>query len=317
MPPPSRATRQKPKPKAKKPPVPDLPQHRYAAPYAKLFRLGKGDFPEVYESIATELKRGNANTAAQQLLKMVEDETYYDYTDEDDETETGDPRSWTRLHALCTLQLLGEPARIGIVPLLSLLDDDDDYINEAVAFYYAAMGEPAIEPLAKALMDSDEDTYYRAGAGSALAELGEQQPELRDRIVAVVEQALVLEQEDKATVGLLITNLLDLGARESLAIIQQAFAEQRVDLSIVQMPEVEEHFELPVVTPYVDWTKLPEYADDGEEDYEDWSEEAPLPALDEDEPREVQTPFVAEVKVGRNDPCPCGSGKKYKKCCGA
>jgi len=24
-----------------------------------------------------------------------------------------------------------------------------------------------------------------------------------------------------------------------------------------------------------------------------------------------------EVKVGRNDPCPCGSGKKYKKCCGA
>ncbi len=25
----------------------------------------------------------------------------------------------------------------------------------------------------------------------------------------------------------------------------------------------------------------------------------------------------AAVKVGRNDPCPCGSGKKYKKCCGA
>ena len=24
----------------------------------------------------------------------------------------------------------------------------------------------------------------------------------------------------------------------------------------------------------------------------------------------------AEVKIGRNDPCPCGSGKKYKKCCG-
>ena len=22
-------------------------------------------------------------------------------------------------------------------------------------------------------------------------------------------------------------------------------------------------------------------------------------------------------KVGRNDPCPCGSGKKYKRCCGA
>ena len=25
---------------------------------------------------------------------------------------------------------------------------------------------------------------------------------------------------------------------------------------------------------------------------------------------------INENKVGRNDPCPCGSGKKYKKCCG-
>jgi preprotein translocase subunit SecA len=28
-------------------------------------------------------------------------------------------------------------------------------------------------------------------------------------------------------------------------------------------------------------------------------------------------PVLAKEKVGRNDPCPCGSGKKYKKCCGA
>ena len=30
-----------------------------------------------------------------------------------------------------------------------------------------------------------------------------------------------------------------------------------------------------------------------------------------------EKPIVREEpKVGRNDPCPCGSGKKYKKCCG-
>ena len=33
---------------------------------------------------------------------------------------------------------------------------------------------------------------------------------------------------------------------------------------------------------------------------------------------EVRKPVKkVAVKVGRNDPCPCGSGKKYKKCCGA
>jgi preprotein translocase subunit SecA len=31
-----------------------------------------------------------------------------------------------------------------------------------------------------------------------------------------------------------------------------------------------------------------------------------------------QQPMVRDApKVGRNDPCPCGSGKKYKQCCGA
>jgi hypothetical protein len=36
------------------------------------------------------------------------------------------------------------------------------------------------------------------------------------------------------------------------------------------------------------------------------------------QPPEPAKPFVREEpKVGRNDPCPCGSGKKYKKCCGS
>ncbi len=30
---------------------------------------------------------------------------------------------------------------------------------------------------------------------------------------------------------------------------------------------------------------------------------------------ETPTPVVRQ-KVGRNEPCPCGSGKKFKKCCG-
>ena len=30
----------------------------------------------------------------------------------------------------------------------------------------------------------------------------------------------------------------------------------------------------------------------------------------------IVDPVAAVTKVGRNDPCPCGSGKKHKKCCG-
>ncbi len=38
---------------------------------------------------------------------------------------------------------------------------------------------------------------------------------------------------------------------------------------------------------------------------------------DDGEVEEETAPPAAPQKVGRNDPCPCGSGKKYKKCCGA
>ncbi len=44
--------------------------------------------------------------------------------------------------------------------------------------------------------------------------------------------------------------------------------------------------------------------------------------IDEPEPQEAEPapeklqPVVASPRVGRNDTCPCGSGKKYKKCCG-
>jgi hypothetical protein len=39
------------------------------------------------------------------------------------------------------------------------------------------------------------------------------------------------------------------------------------------------------------------------------SDSRPIPRT---EPQPTRTP-----KIGRNDPCPCGSGKKYKKCCGS
>ena len=50
--------------------------------------------------------------------------------------------------------------------------------------------------------------------------------------------------------------------------------------------------------------KSMEMADDYNDMYDDFS----MP---------VQQPIVKETKIYPNDPCPCGSGKKYKKCCGA
>lgn len=41
-----------------------------------------------------------------------------------------------------------------------------------------------------------------------------------------------------------------------------------------------------------------------------------LPGEDEDPLPPPVEPIQSDAKPGRNDKCPCGSGKKYKQCCG-
>lgn len=50
---------------------------------------------------------------------------------------------------------------------------------------------------------------------------------------------------------------------------------------------------------------------------QDFDESAPTVNVEAEEREETVVQLTSEPKVGRNDNCPCGSGKKYKKCCGA
>ena len=47
-----------------------------------------------------------------------------------------------------------------------------------------------------------------------------------------------------------------------------------------------------------------------------WQEEPKQMFTNKDDSLVKQPKKRSEEKVGRNDPCPCGSGKKYKQCCG-
>ena len=50
--------------------------------------------------------------------------------------------------------------------------------------------------------------------------------------------------------------------------------------------------------------------------YADAGYDEALGQASEDEPPLGMQPMRSEAKIGRNDPCPCGSGKKYKQCHG-
>ena len=71
----------------------------------------------------------------------------------------------------------------------------------------------------------------------------------------------------------------------------------------------------------LDWEKLLWNMHDAKAEWlygmDEWSN-----IFDDEKRKQIKKDFnkskqvIAGEKIGRNDPCPCGSGKKYKKCCG-
>jgi preprotein translocase subunit SecA len=118
-------------------------------------------------------------------------------------------------------------------------------------------------------------------------------------------------------IGLLICNIVDIDGKELLPIIEFLFEAGIVSIGICgKLDEVKDAFErpdnhckkkdiLPIAKRYDEITTTwAGYTED--EEYQTPFDEYNAPLI---------APVRTEPKIGRNDPCPCGSGKKYKKCC--
>lgn len=81
--------------------------------------------------------------------------------------------------------------------------------------------------------------------------------------------------------------------------------EQGVDMNAMNDPKLMQDLN-------EQWMASPRPAFDGKTPAEMTANDPSLLSM-----KKVETFRRAEPRVGRNDPCPCGSGKKYKKCCGA
>lgn len=93
--------------------------------------------------------------------------------------------------------------------------------------------------------------------------------------------------------------------------IEQAYAGQYYALEWERFTDPWEFYEPDAITKrQIRWRE-----EDEKENRRNLSGDADYPA-DPYDPYYFHEPYVRpEPKVGRNDPCPCGSGKKYKKCC--
>jgi preprotein translocase subunit SecA len=113
---------------------------------------------------------------------------------------------------------------------------------------------------------------------------------------------------DPTAAGYAIGNLLDLKAVEAIDTIRQAFRLDAVDISIAgDLEDVEIDLGLRErrITPRPYYPLLPGQLASME----------PSPGASVANSRQDFEEQPRPVKIGRNEPCPCGSGRKYKKCC--
>lgn len=127
---------------------------------------------------------------------------------------------------------------------------------------------------------------------------------------------------DTRLVSLLMILLTDLRAKETLPLMRKLYSPQRLAVTLVGTEDylarsLDEPMDTSLIRPfhgmqasYAEMRKrgAAEAPGEGLPPYLERPSEQPAHDLEPARPK--------PIKVGRNDPCLCGSGKKYKKCCG-
>jgi hypothetical protein len=204
-----------------------------------------------------------------------------------------------------------------------------DVLTQDGARILAAVSDGDLEPIKRLVLNRDADEFSRGVAVAALALLA---------VWAEVPRAIVvdyfgwlaregLEREPSYVWSALATGSADIEALAVFPELRRAYDEELIDPQTVGRSELDDVEAAPRGDllermkdryPPIDdvakatswWARFGRLASSRR------AEELPLAAAGELGDDGPMQPYRAPQKVGRNEPCPCGSGKKYKKCCG-
>ena len=253
-----------------------------------------------------------------------------------------DPRHWTGdrpqgewwllLHAVMILGLIpGEPAGLLLAAFMRrMAQEEDDNLQDWLAGHWPALfaNKPgsAISALRALVGDRGLDWYIRANAVDPILAAAERDSELAlDEALAWAAKLAADEQEEWMLRLCLGNTLLDFPREEYRPLLENLAERQtRPDVHFSR-EDVQQAYSAARSEPQ--WRKWKEpwkfYVPDAiagrqerwakEDARAEESDAGEETRFDEYEP---ETTYVREgPKIGRNDPCPCGSGRKYKNCC--
>jgi hypothetical protein len=292
--------------------------------------VGSDEFPEGVIKSAIEMRE----EIIPHLLKLIEDAAG------EPERFIEEERFASLLFALYLLAQFRErrayPLLVGLFGLSCNILDElvGDFVTEDLPAVLASVCGGDTGLIERLVENPGIDEYVRSSAARALLELVMAGVKSRDEVMAYFRQLFrgKLEREESLVWGSLVTDASSLHPAEVLEDIEKAFEDGLVDPMYVDMEyvrrslavgrkAVQENLRL-ACRGLVDdaMSEMKMWYDIWREEKADFHEDILIPhrfeeALSLADYSEADAVMPDRMKVGRNDPCPCGSGKKYKKCC--
>jgi len=274
----------------------------------------RGSFP--YEAVREAIRQKDKITP--ELLKILEDANKNIHRLEEQ------PDYMAHIYAMFLLaQFREKRAYPLIIDLFSHPGETSyniagDFITEDLARVLASVchGETAL--IEQLVENREADQYVREAGLKALLILVIHGEKPREEILDYYKSLFrgKLERKPSVVWDALVSYCCDLHPGEVYEDIKRAYEESLVDPSFIDLREVERYLKMSQ-DKAMDRVKSDthyRFVEDVISEMEWW---ACFRQQEKVRTIPVEVKSKKSKKVGRNDPCPCGSGKKYKKCCGA
>lgn len=276
------------------------------------------------QSLLREIIELRRPTLIEDLERVINDSIFrYDYFKGIEFSE--ETHSFV-LHALLLLKEIDATESLPIIFSFLSLDEKflnfwlGDHITESVWQCFYGFGKHNPEVLQVFLETPGIYSLCKLAVSGALSQIVLHNPEKREEVLHIFEKVLLkftkasLDDNliDSEFLGMAIGNAIDCQLYELLPIIKMLFEKRFVSLEINgDYDETESYFntKLKYSRKKKVYTIFELYDDvlntwhGYKEDHNDYTPSPEIPQS------------VSSEKIGRNDDCPCGSGKKYKKCC--
>lgn len=305
----------------------DLVDSGFHSPHIPEIFEWDDDFPQ--ELVDEILALDREKTIADLETVLLDEITNYPYY-----LKTGEDRGWTSIHALMLLSEM--KATEATETALAFLSQHPDTLHDLFGDYISwqpfvgVLGED-LPRLAEWMKTPGIGYTGKSYAADAVTRLCLAKPERREATISWFNGLLEFFRDarrednvlDTRLVTDLVDNLIDLRATESAPFIRQLYEKDLVsELMIGDLPTVLAELESPPQSKAKDrllpmtrfYQKLMAPVQNSGQNSGQNSLGAGMEEIFGGGVKSLEAPRTAET-VGRNDSCPCGSGKKYKKCC--